>query len=129
MAAHINVDDAILRLPEQIQRQYEEARGKAGTLTDVEGGQCVTHGYCAAKFACIGFAGKVPDPAKRQQVERKRAWALEQIDLALAEGRLPEAERIRRLARECDVEVQEMDVIEAYRRDEQQLPVIRLERV
>lgn len=127
VAAHINVDEAVLRSPEQIQRQYEEARGKAGTLTDVEGGQCVTHGYCAAKFACIGCAGKVPDPAKRQQVERKRAWALEQIELALAEGRLPEAERMRWLARECDVELQEMDLIEAYRRDEQQLPIIRLE--
>jgi hypothetical protein len=118
IAAQINVNQAVLRSPEELQRIYESARGKAGTLADVIGGQCVSHGYCAAKFACVGCAGKVPDPAKRRQVERHKEWALLQVDYASKEGLHPEAERMRQLIRDCDNELAEMDMIDAYRRDE-----------
>ena len=83
------------------------------------GGQCISHGYCAAKFACVGCAGKVPDPAKRDQVERHKQWALLQVDYATKEGLLPEVERMKQLMRDCDNELAEMDEIEAYERDEQ----------
>ncbi len=72
VAAQINVREAVLRSPEELRQLYEGARGKAGTLADVIGGHCVSHGYCAAKFACVGCAGKVPDPAKRYQIERHK---------------------------------------------------------
>jgi hypothetical protein len=118
VAAQINVSEAVLRSPDELQRLYEEARGKAGTLADVIGGQCVSHGYCAAKFACVGCAGKVPDPAKRYQIEKHKQWASLQIDYATQEGLLPEAERMKQLIRDCDNELAEMDLIESYRRDE-----------
>ena len=85
VAAQINVSEAVLRSPEELQRLYEEAQGKAGTLADVIGGQCVSHGYCAAKFACVGCAGKVPDPAKRNQIEKHKQWASLQVDYATQE--------------------------------------------
>ena len=118
VAAQINVSEAVLRSPDELQRLYEEARGKAGTLADVIGGQCVSHGYCAAKFACVGCAGKVPDPAKRYQIEKHKQWASLQVDYATQEGLLPEAERMKQLIRDCDNELAEMDLIESYRRDE-----------
>jgi hypothetical protein len=118
VAAQNNVSEAVLRSPDELQRLYEEARGKAGTLADVIGGQCVSHGYCAAKFACVGCAGKVPDPAKRYQIEKHKQWASLQIDYATQEGLLPEAERMKQLIRDCDNELAEMDLIESYRRDE-----------
>jgi hypothetical protein len=119
VAAQINVSEAALRSPVELRRLYEEARGKAGTLADVIGGQCVSHGYCAAKFACVGCAGKVPDPTKRYQIEKHKQWASLQIDYATQEGLLPEAERMKQLIRDCDNELAEMDLIESYRRDEQ----------
>jgi hypothetical protein len=118
IAAQINVNEAVLRSPDELQQIYESARGKAGTLADVIGGQCISHGYCAAKFACVGCAGKVPDPAKRHQVERHKEWALLQVDYAINEGLHPDAERMKQLIRDCDNELAEMDMIDAYRRDE-----------
>jgi len=71
VAARIDVSEAVLRSPDELQRLYESARGKAGTLADFICGQCVSHGYCAAKFACVGCACKVPEPAKRYQIESR----------------------------------------------------------
>jgi hypothetical protein len=119
VATQIDVDKAVLRSPEELKRIYENARGRAGTLADVIGGQCISHGYCAAKFACVGCAGKVPDAAKRGQVERHKQWALLQVDYATKEGLLPEVERMKQLMRDCDNELAEMDEIESYQRDEQ----------
>ncbi len=118
IAAHVHVGEAVRRSPLELRTLYEAARGKVGTLAEVVGGHCVSHGFCAAKFACVGSAGKVPDPAKRPQIERHRAWAQTQVGLATDEGLFPEAERMRQLIRDCDSELQEMDQIDAYRRDE-----------
>lgn len=119
IATQIDVDKAVLRSPQELQQLYDEARGKAGTLADVIGGQCVSHGYCAAKFACVGCAGKVPDPAKRGQVEKHKQWASLQVGYATKEGLLPEAERMKQLMRDCDGELAEMDLIESYQKDEE----------
>jgi hypothetical protein len=119
VATQIDVDKAVLRSPRELQQIYEDARGRAGTLADVIGGQCISHGYCAAKFACVGCAGKAPDPAKRSQIERHKQWASLQVGYATKEGLLPEAERMKQLMRDCDNELAEMDQIESYRRDEQ----------
>jgi hypothetical protein len=127
VAAQINVSEAVLRSPEELQQLYEGARGKAGTLADVIGGQCVSHGYCAAKFACVGCAGKVPDPAKRYQIEKHKQWASLQVDYATQEGLHPEAERMKQLMRDCDNELAEMDLIESYRRDERREVSIQIQ--
>jgi hypothetical protein len=126
-ALHLNVGEALRRSPEELQKLYKEAEGKAGTLADVIGGQCVCHGFCAAKFACVGCAGKVPDPAKRSQLERHRAWAVQQVEYATQEGLFPEAERMRQVVRDCDTELREIDQIEAYRRDEGHAAIIQIE--
>lgn len=118
VAVSIHIGKAVVRSPQEVQQLYEQARGKAGTLADVVGGQCVSHGFCAAKFACVGCPGKVPDPAKRLQLEKHKVWALQQVTYATSEGLLPEAKRMRQLARDCETELQEIEAIEAYRKDE-----------
>ena len=126
-ALYLNIGEALQRSPEELQRLYKEAEGKAGTLADVIGGQCICHGFCAAKYACVGCAGKVPDPAKRNQIERHRAWAMQQVEYATQEGLFPEAERMKQVVRDCDTELREMDQIEAYRRDEGHAAIIQIE--
>lgn len=126
-ALHLNIGEALQRSPEELQKLYKEAEGKAGTLADVIGGQCVCHGFCAAKYACVGCAGKVPDPAKRSQLERHRAWAMLQVEYATQEGLFPEAERMKQVVRDCDTELREMDQIEAFRRDEGHAAIIHIE--
>ena len=78
----------------------------------------MSHGFCAAKLACVGCADKVPDPAKRHQVERHRAWAQTQLTLATDDGLYPAAVRMKQLARDCATELDEMTQTDTYRRDE-----------
>lgn len=127
VAVSIHVGKAVQRSAQELQHLYDQAKEKVGTLADVIGGQCVSHGFCAAKFACVGCPGKVPDPAKRLQIEKHKVWALQQVMYATEEGLLPEAERMRQLARDCETELQEIETIEAYRKDEERAVVIRLE--
>lgn len=126
-AAHIHLGKQVLRAPEEQVRLYQESAGKTGTLAEVEGGHCVSHGFCAAKFACIGCAGKVVDPTKRYQVERKKEWAKVQVDICRADGLMPEVNRLEQLIRDCDAELAEMDMIEHYRRDGNRVAFIRTE--
>jgi hypothetical protein len=125
-AARLDVGEAVLRAPEELRRQYEEAARAVGTLANVAGGQCTMHGFCPAQFACVGCSMKVPDPAQRRQVEEKRAWARAQLDWATREGLAPEAGRMEQLLRDCAAELKEMDMIEAYRLDERHAPPLRL---
>lgn len=67
--------------------------------------------------ACIGCARKIPDPAKRIQVEWHKTWVMAQITYAKEEGLIPEAERMKQLARDCETALLEMNQIEAYRKD------------
>lgn len=65
------------------------------------------------------------DPVKRHQIEAKKKWAEMQIPYFTGEGLLPEAERMKKLVRACDLELEEMDLIEKYRRDGQNVAIIR----
>jgi hypothetical protein len=127
VSVSVHIGQAVHRSPQELQQLYNEAKDKAGTLADVIGGQCVSHGFCAAKFACVGCPGKVPDPAKRLQLERHKIWAMTQVEYATQEGLLPESERMKQLARDCETELQEIDQIEAYRKDEERRVQLRIQ--
>ncbi len=126
IAAHVEYQPGGRTLARRTAALLREARGKSGTFAAVTGGECVSHGFCSAKFSCIGCPGKAPDPSLRHQVERKKQWGIEQIRLTTEEGLVAETERMKQLVRDCDAELREMDLIEAYRNDASVRPVIRL---
>ena len=124
----IDVAAEAIRSPGEIGRMLAEAQGKIGALTEVLGGTCVIANMCPAKFACIGCAGNAPDPNKRYQVEQKRRWAQEHASWAAAE-RLPAEDRqLSRLVQDCDLMLQEMDLIEKANKDADQTVMIQSER-
>jgi len=118
LATQINVREAILRSPEEIQKQAESARKRVGMLVPVCGGDCTLDVYCPNQFDCIHCPAKSPDPEKRHQVEEKKRWAQERLAYYEREGLVLEAEKMRQLLRACDLEVHEMEMIVAYRKDE-----------
>jgi hypothetical protein len=127
MAMHINIREAILRSPEEIQKQAEEARKRVGTLVPVAGGECTLDVYCPNQFDCIHCPAKAPDPAKRYQVEEKRHWAEERRQYYEQEGLILEAEKMKQLIRACELELKEMDMILAYRKDESRAAFIQIQ--
>ncbi len=118
LATQINVREAILRSPEEIQKQAEAARKRVGMLVPVCGGDCTIDVYCPNQFDCIHCPAKAPDPEKRYQVEEKRNFAEERFTYYEQEGLVLEAEKMRQLVRACDLEIREMEQIVAYRKDE-----------
>src|SRR5579872_2689546 len=69
LATKINIREAILRSPEELRKQAEDARKRIGTLVSVVGGECTLDAYCPEQLGnCIHCPAKVPDPAKHYQV-------------------------------------------------------------
>lgn len=116
----IDVAAEALRSPEEVGRMLREAEGKIGALTEVIGGTCVVSNFCPAKFACIGCAGNAPDPDKRYQIERKKAWAEQQEKWAAIEKLPAEQRQMKQLQSDCDLMLTEMDLIEIARADQRQ---------
>jgi hypothetical protein len=88
-----------------------------GTLVPVCGGDCTFDGWCHNQFDCIRCPSKAPDPDKRSQVEEKLRWAEERLAYYEREGLVLEAEKMRHLLRNCALELREMEMMVAYRKD------------
>jgi hypothetical protein len=129
IATHINVGESIMRSPPELQKQHQDAINRMGTLYQVNGGDCTYDGFCPSQFSCNGCSAKVPDPSKRYQVEHQKKCALVRLEFANKEGFLPEAEKIKQHIRDCDTDLQEMDLMEQYRKDEEYVPKIRIEQL
>lgn len=108
----IDIAAEALRSPAEIGRMLAEAEGKVGALTEVIGGTCVVANLCPAKFACIGCAGNAPDPAKRLQIEQKLVWAKEHSEWSRREKLFPEERRLAQLVQDCELVLEEMNLIE-----------------
>jgi hypothetical protein len=118
LATEINIREAIVRSPEEIRKLAESARRRVGTLVPVCGGECTFDGWCHNQFDCIRCPSKAPEPEKRYQVEEKQRWAEERLTYYEREGLVLEAEKMRQLLRNCALELREMEMMVAYRKDE-----------
>jgi hypothetical protein len=120
----IDLAAEIRRSPDEIAKLIRDAEGKVGALTEVIGGTCTIGNMCPAKFACIGCSGNAPDPAKREQVLHKRAWAETQATYARAQGLLAEERQLRGVMESCQLTLDEMDLIDVARADSRRLVTI-----
>lgn len=127
LSSHASLREYILRSPAELRAQREAAIKQIGTLNPVNGGDCTFHGFCTLGFSCNGCIHKVPDPSKRYQVQEKLEWAKVMLKFTHNEGLLPEAEQMKQLMRHCDIELLEMNQIEAYQEDEGRDITIRIE--
>lgn len=124
IANYIDLDEAILRSPEELQREWEEHKAKVGVYNNVIGGTCVTDKVCPVKMACLGCVAKIPQPEKKHEL-------LETIELSKdMEKRFAsmgltievnKAKQMRKLARN---ELKEIELIEKYREEQTYEPNI-----
>jgi len=127
-ATHLgSVEEALVRTPEALQQQYESARQQAGTLTRVVGGECTCHALCPVSFACTGCSYKIPDPARREEVVEQRQWALVRLEQVKRRAMGPEMVKMQALIQRCNTELEEMSLIEQYRKDENYEPALHVE--
>lgn len=126
IAAHIDVEKEVSRSPQDLLTIYEDAVNRTGTLAKVVGGDCASHGLCKSQLACIGCAAKIPDPAKRDQIIHQQEWAAKEIEFYSNEGLMPEVKRLEKLISDAQTELKEIELIEAYRQDEERIVKIKV---
>jgi len=93
----------------------------------VIGGDCTCHALCPISFACTGCIYKVPDPAKREEILEQKQWSLIRLEQVKRRGLGPETVKLEAVIQSCNTELEEMDLIEEYRRDETYTPKRLLE--
>ena len=128
-ATHLgSIDEAFARAPAELRQQLEEARQQVGTLAKVPGGECTCHAICPIAFACTGCVFKVPDPAKRAEIVEQQLWAHVRLEQVTRRELGPEIVKMQALIGRCAAELEEMDQIEKYRKDEHHEPALTIDR-
>ncbi len=121
------VEEAFVRAPAELQRQWEEAKNQVGTLAKVPGGDCTCHAVCPYSYVCTGCVYKIPDPARREEIVEQKQWAVIRLEQVKRRGMGPETIKMQALIQRCDTELEEMNLIEEYRADETYQPELRIE--
>ncbi len=118
IANYVDLDEAILRSPKELQREWEEHKSKVGVYNNVLGGTCVTDKVCPVKMACLGCVAKIPQPEKKHElfevVELSRDMEKRFTSMGLT-VEVNKAKQIRKLARN---ELKEIELIEKYQEEQ-----------
>lgn len=127
IANYIDLDEAILRSPEELQREWEEYKAKVGVYNNVIGGTCVTDKVCPVKMACLGCVAKIPQPEKKHElfetIELSKDMEKRFATLGLT-VEVNKAKQMRKLARN---ELKEIELIEKYQEERTYEPNISFE--
>lgn len=121
-------NEFVARAPLELREQLELAEQRVGTLMRVPGGQCTCHALCPIGLACDGCIYKVVDPVYREELLERRKYASQGLELAEKQRLGPDIVRYRSWLQRIDLELQEMHLIEEYRKDEQRQPLIQIQR-
>lgn len=64
---YLDIDEAVLRNGEELEKELEEYKEKVGVFNNVIGRACVTNHVCPIKMACLGCQAKIPQPEKKHE--------------------------------------------------------------
>ncbi|MEK4500808.1 site-specific integrase [Bacillus sp. FSL R12-0069] len=124
IANYIDLDEVILRSPEELQREWEEYKAKVGVYNNVLGGTCVTDKVCPVKMACLGCVAKIPQPEKKHELFETIELSKDMEKRFATMGltiEVNKAKQMRKLARN---ELKEIELIEKYREEQTYEPNI-----
>jgi hypothetical protein len=127
VSSYIDVAELIVRSPEELREQLKKALQTHGTLARVRGGRCLLSGECPIFFACIGCSAKVPDPTQRGELEEVLQVTRILMERAKKKGLTLEVIQHQKKLQQCHGELQEMDMLEACREDEQREPEVNFD--
>lgn len=124
IANYVDLDEAILRSHEELQREWEKYKAKVGVYNNVLGGTCVTDKVCPVKMACLGCVAKIPQPEKKHElleaIELSKDMEKRFVSMGLT-IEVNKAKQMRKLARN---ELKEIELIEKYQEEQKYGPHI-----
>jgi hypothetical protein len=125
---YVDLDEAVLRSPEELQQELEEYKEKVGVFNNVLGGTCVTDFVCPTKMQCLGCQAKVPQPEKKHELEEVIELSKD-MEKRFSKMNLPvEVKKAKAMRKHARNELKEIDLIEKYREEQNYEPHIRFDK-
>nr|WP_318241030.1 site-specific integrase [Ureibacillus galli] len=125
---YVDLDEAVLRNPEELEKEIEEYKEKVGVFNDVLGGACVTDHVCPIKMECVGCHAKIPQPEKKQELNDFIDWNKKSEEFYNSMGKKVEVKKLRSARKKARNELKEIELIEKYREEEKYEPHIQFDK-
>jgi len=125
---YIDIDEAVLRNPEELEKELEEYKEKVGVFNNVVGGTCVTNNVCPIKMACLGCQAKIPQPEKKHELLEVIELSKDMEKRYSALGLTVEVKKAKAMRKHARTELKEIELIEKYREEQMYEPDIQFKK-
>lgn len=125
---YVDLDEAILRSPKELEKEIEEYKGKVGIFNNVVGGVCVTDHVCPIKMQCLGCHAKIPQPEKKHELFEVIELSKDMEKRYSSLGLTIDVKKARVMRKHARNELKEIDLIEKYREEEKYEPQIEFDK-
>ena len=125
---YVDLDEALLRSPQELQKEMKEYKEKVGVFNNVLGGTCVTDEVCPIKMQCVGCQAKIPQPEKKHELIEFVNWNKDSEKRFKSLGLEVEAKKLRTARKYARAELKEIELIEKYREEHKYEPDIQFDK-
>ncbi len=125
ISSYVDIDDAYLRSPKELQQQFDEHAEKVGVYNKVLGGTCVTDFVCPTKMQCLGCKAKVPEPDQEGELLEVIQLSKDMEKRFKQMGLEVEVRKAKEMAKQAKIELKEIDLIKQYREERQYEPATK----
>ncbi|KEZ49898.1 tyrosine-type recombinase/integrase [Metabacillus indicus] len=125
---YIDIDETVLRNPEELEKELEDYKEKVGVFNNVIGGTCVTNHVCPIKMACLGCQAKIPQPEKKHELLDVIELSKDMEKRYSEMGLTIEVKKTKAMRKHARTELKEIELIEKYREEQEYEPDIQSEK-
>lgn len=117
ISSYVDIDDAYLRSPKELQQQFDDHTEEVGVYNKVLGGTCVTNFVCPTKMQCLGCKAKVPEPDQEDELLEVIQLSKDMEKRFKKMGLEVEVRKAKEMAKQAKIELKEIDLIKKYREE------------
>lgn len=125
ISSYVDIDDAYLRSPKELQQQFDEHAEKVGVYNKVLGGTCVTDFVCPTKMQCLGCKAKIPESDQEDELLEVIQLSKDMEKRFKQMGLEVEVRKAKEMAKQARIELKEIDLIKKYREERNYEPATK----
>lgn len=125
---YVDLDEAVLRSPDELEKELGEYKENVGVFNNVVGGTCVTSHVCPIKMQCLGCQAKIPQPEKKHELLEVIELSKDMEQRYNSMGLTVEVKKAKAMRKHARIEIKEIELIEKYREEQKYEPQIRYDK-
>lgn len=125
ISSYVDIDEAYLRSPTELQKEYDAHAEKVGVFNKVLGGTCVTDYVCPTKMQCLGCKAKIPEPDQEDELLEVIKLSKDMEKRFKKMGLEVEVRKAKEMTKQAKIELKEIDLIKQYREERSYEPITR----